>query len=169
MHSALRHLIRIASIALAVLGIYWICWMPAKANRLLLLIDDDTARIEPLPDDERAAGARDHISRLEEVEPVCRRNIDYLLILAANERMAGEPERAIETYTKALSVDHRPEIYYWRGMTKLQIGRAEEAIRDFTITVSFNPRAIRRIPYTLRDRVLAASPEWARATSAARR
>ena len=156
MHSAFRQLIRLAALPPAALALYWLCWMPAKANALLLSIDDESARIETLPGDERVAGARDHVSRLAEVEPFCRRNIDYLLILAANERMADEPELAIETYTKALSVDHRPEIYYRRGMAKYELGMTDEAIRDFAITVSFSRRAIRRVPERVRERVLAA-------------
>lgn len=141
-----RWAIRLVAIAAASLGIFWFFWLPNEANHMLLEIDRDTGRIEKLPRDVRVTEARDHLEKLARFERVSRLSVDYYMIMAANERMANDQQRAIDLYSLALTIDRRPELYLWRGRTYFDMGRYDAGIADLYTAVRYNKYLIYAVP-----------------------
>ena len=75
--------------------------------------------------------ARQSVVRINDCLGPCTVNPNLLMLYAANLRVLGQHESAIEAYQRALKLDRRPEIYFNLGMTELALGRQEAAIRDF--------------------------------------
>ena len=69
---------------------------------------------------------------------------------------SGEWNQAVAAYTRALTIDDRPEIYYRRGLATVQMGRTDDAMPDLLRAARFDPRFAYELDATLRDRVEAA-------------
>jgi tetratricopeptide (TPR) repeat protein len=105
--------------------------------------------------DRATFAARDNIERLQSVAGTCQLSVDYHLLFAANARMLGRSDEAIEHYTAALAADHRPEIYFDRGITYLEEGKLDAATPDIALAVRFNPQFLYEIDAGMQQRILA--------------
>ena len=83
--------------------------------------------------------ARQNLERLDDLPASCHDEVDWIMLAAANSRIVGERQRAVDEYTRALALYQRPEVYYNRGMTLLEMRQLERAVPDLAVAVAFNP------------------------------
>jgi tetratricopeptide (TPR) repeat protein len=108
-----------------------------------------------MPGDRAIFAARDNIAILQTVTDACRLSVDYHLIYAVNDRILGRNDDAIEHYTAALTSDHRPEIYFDRGITYLEEGKLDPATADIALAARFNPTYLENVDAGMQARVAA--------------
>jgi tetratricopeptide (TPR) repeat protein len=150
-----RALCRLAASAAAVAALYQYSWMPAHANHLLKTLQTRTENAMAIGGDRAIFTARDNIALLQTITNACQLSIDYHLIYAANERILGRNNEAIEHYTAALESDHRPEIYFDRGVTYLEQGKLDPATADIALAARFNPWYLESVDGGMQSRVKA--------------
>ena len=151
----IRLVVRLAAAAVAAFAFYRYAWMPWHVNHLLKSLQVRTQTAMDTGGDRAIFAARDNIAQLQTITNVCRLSVDYHLIFAANDRMVGLNDEAIEQYTAALAADHRPEIYFDRGVTYLEEGKLEPATADIALAARFNPGFIDNVDFGMRERVAA--------------
>ncbi|HEV7573783.1 MAG TPA: hypothetical protein VGQ21_19995 [Thermoanaerobaculia bacterium] len=134
-----RAVCRLAATIAAAAAFYWYSWMPAHANHVLKTLQTRTETAAGTGGDRAIFAARDNIALLQTITNACQLSIDYHLIYAVNDRILGRNDEAIEHYTEALSADHRPEIYFDRGITYLEERKLEPATADIALATHFNP------------------------------
>ena len=83
--------------------------------------------------------ARQNLERLDALGGNCRDDLNWLMLYAANCRIVGDRQGAVEAYTRALRLYQRPEIYYNRGVTLLEMREPDRAIGDLALAANFNP------------------------------
>lgn len=62
-----------------------------------------------------------------------------LMIAAMNFRVMGRLDDAVQTYSRVMLRERRPEIYFNLGETTELVGRRDEALRYYAEAVSFDP------------------------------
>jgi tetratricopeptide (TPR) repeat protein len=150
-----RVVCRLAAIAAATAAFYWYSWMPEHANHLLKTVETRTETATGTGGDRAIFAARDNIALLQTITNACALSVDYHLIYAVNDRILGRSDEAIEHYTAALQADHRPEIYFERGITYLEERNLDAATEDIALAVRFNPGFLDSIDAQMRARVAA--------------
>ena len=146
---------RLAATVAAAAAFYWYSWMPEHADHLLKAVEMRTQSAASTGGDRAIFAARDNIALLQTITNACALSVDYHLIYAVNDRILGRRDEAIAHYTAALAVDHRPEIYFERGITYLEDGKLEPATADISLATRFNPLFLDDLDPTLRARVAA--------------
>jgi tetratricopeptide (TPR) repeat protein len=145
--------IRAIAIAAAAFVAYRVCVIPYRCNHAVL---EGRLRLE------RVSSSRsDTLARTEAaiVEQMLRRyattcnSVNVQLLLASAARLQGHVDDALERYGDALTVEPRPEIYFDRGMAKLDAGQVADAERDLVVAAKFNPVFLEEISGELRNRV----------------
>jgi tetratricopeptide (TPR) repeat protein len=151
-----RAVCRLAATVVAAVAFYRYSWMPSHADHMLRSLQSRTQAALETPGDDRAIfAARDNIERLQTIESACRLSVDYQLIYAVNARILGRNDEAIEHYTAALDADHRPEIYFDRGVTYLEEGKLDPATADIALATRFNPAYLQNVDAGMQARVAA--------------
>jgi tetratricopeptide (TPR) repeat protein len=107
------------------------------------------------PGDRAIFTARDNIAMLQTITNACQLSIDYHLLYAVNDHILGLNDDSIEHYTAALAADHRPEIYFDRGLTYLEQGKLDQATSDIALAARFNPSYLDNIDGGMQARVAA--------------
>jgi tetratricopeptide (TPR) repeat protein len=146
---------RLAATVAAAAAFYWYSWMPAHANHVLKFVQTRTQTAADTGGDRAIFAARDNIALLQTITNSCQLSVDYHLNYAANDRMLGRNDEAIDHYTAALAADHRPEIYFERGVTYLEEGKLEPATADIALATRFNPGFLESIDAGMQARVAA--------------
>jgi tetratricopeptide (TPR) repeat protein len=150
-----RALCRLAATLAAAAAFYQYSWMPEHADHVLKSLQTRTQTALDTPGDRGIFAARDNIALLQTITNACPLSIDYHLIYAANDRILGRNDEAIEQYTAALTADHRPEIYFNRGITYLEERKLEPATADIALATRFNPGFLDNLDAQMRERVAA--------------
>jgi tetratricopeptide (TPR) repeat protein len=150
-----RAVCRLAAAIAAAAAFYWYSWMPEHANHVLKTLQTRTETAAGTGGDRAIFAARDNIALLQTITNACQLSIDYHLIYAVNDRILGRNDEAIEHYTEALSADHRPEIYFDRGITYLEERNLDAATNDIALAVRFNPGFFDSIDAQMQARVAA--------------
>src|SRR4051812_46185746 len=150
-----RAVCRLAATAAAAFAFYRYSYMPEHANHVLKTVQTRTQTALQTPGDRAIFTARDNIAFLQTVTNACQLSIDYHLLYAVNDHILGRNEDSIEHYTAALAADHRPEIYFDRGLTYLEEGKLDEATSDIALAVRFNPTFVEYIDGGMQARVAA--------------
>jgi tetratricopeptide (TPR) repeat protein len=150
-----RAVCRLAATAVAAFAFYRYVWMPEHADHLLKSLQVSTQAALDIGGDRAVFTARDNIARLQTITNACRLSVDYHLLYAVNDRIVGVNDEAIEHYTAALAADHRPEIYFERGMVYLEEGKLDPATTDIALAVRFNPAYLDNIDQGMQARVAA--------------
>ncbi|HXI14014.1 MAG TPA: hypothetical protein VNM92_15420 [Thermoanaerobaculia bacterium] len=97
--------------------------------------------------------ARSNLERLSVCSGASLLQGDHYMIVAVNRRILGRFDEAIEGYELALGRDRRPEIYFQIGLTELERGNRDAALRNLTLAASFSRSYLDSIPTELRDQV----------------
>lgn len=85
----------------------------------------------------RLSRTRRNLEDLRAIDPQCRMDVRLYMLKAANEEMLGHYEDAVRSYTSALTVDRRPEIYTSLGLTLIRLGRLDEAAENYAVAARF--------------------------------
>ena len=144
-----------AATAAAAFAFYGYSWMPEHANHVLKVVQTRTQTALETPGDRAIFAARDNIAFLQTVANACQLSVDYHLLYAVNDRILGRNDDAIEQYTAALAADHRPEIYFDRGITYLEEGKLDPATADLALAARFNPNYLDNVDAGMQARVAA--------------
>jgi tetratricopeptide (TPR) repeat protein len=156
MRSPIARLIcRIAATLAAAFAFYRYSWTPEHADKVLKSVQTRTETAMNTPGDRAIFAARDNIATLQTITDACRLSIAYHLVYAVNARILGRNDEAIAHYTEALTIDHRPEIYFDRGTTYLEEGKLDPATADIALAVRFNPVFLDNIDTGMQARVAA--------------
>ncbi len=150
-----RAVCRLAAAVAAAAAFYQYSWMPAHANHLLKTVEARTQTAADTGGDRAIFAARDNIALLQTITNSCALSVDYHLIYAVNDRILGLNDEAIAQYTAALQSDHRPEIYFERGITYLEERKLDAATADIALAVRFNPGFFDSIDAQMQARVAA--------------
>lgn len=150
-----RALCRLAAVAAAALAVHYYAWMPEHADHILKSLTLRTQAALQVDGDRAVFIARDNLARLQPIEGAGKLSVDYHLICAVNDRILGRNGEAIEHYTAALAADHRPEIYFDRGVTYLKEGNLDAATADIALAVRFNPVFLEDVDAGMQERVAA--------------
>jgi tetratricopeptide (TPR) repeat protein len=153
----LRIACRVAVTVVAAAALYRYSFEPIYANRALKDIELRTrgALVAAMSEDRAVMTARDNLERLARFEPRCLLAVEYHMLWAANDRILHRTDDALAHYTLALAMEHRPEIYFERGLTYLEKGDVDEATADVARAARFNPNYIPEVTGQLQQRVLA--------------
>lgn len=98
----------------------------------------------------RLAVARDAVPRL--LQCIERHPSDYeaLFLLGVARREAEQPEAALQAFAASLALNERPETYTSVALLQLEMGKAEEARRNFLRAVYFNLDMIDYVDHFMR-------------------
>jgi MYXO-CTERM domain-containing protein len=150
-------LIRIAVVAVAGIGIYYVCIDPYRGNLLLPAIAQRSARAQTIDASRATALAHTNLHDLDLVARGRHLDAEWYLLYGGNCEILGRWPEAADAYTRALQIDDRPEIYVNRGMVMLHMGRADAAVADLATAARFDPRVLDELDGELRARVAAAA------------
>ncbi len=111
--------------------------------------EEEVVVTEEIIEDEIADRARDYIERHDydnavyeydralAIDPL---NVDFLRDRAATQLLRGSYDHAVRDYDRLLTIREEPDahLYYNRGCAHLAAGRLNEALSDFTKSISLN-------------------------------
>jgi tetratricopeptide (TPR) repeat protein len=159
--STLRVACRAVLAVIAAAALYRYSFEPIYANRALKDTELRTrAALDGAMSDDRAVmTARDNLERLGRFEPRCLLAVEYHMLWAANDRILHRSDDALAHYTLALAMEHRPEIYFERGLTYLEKGDVDAATEDVARAARFNANYISEVNGELQRRVVAVLPK----------
>jgi tetratricopeptide (TPR) repeat protein len=149
--------IRVVAAIVAAFGIYYFCVVPYRGNLLLVGVGLRTANAEKANPIRTINLAHENLRDLDVAKRGCRLDPNWYLLYGTNCELLGRWTEAADTYTRALRIDDRPEIYVNRGMVMLHLGRVSEAEADLTRAARFDPTVINDLDGDLRARVVAAA------------
>jgi tetratricopeptide (TPR) repeat protein len=151
----LRAFCRLGATIAAALALYRYAWLPEHIDHVLKQVTSRTEDALQMPGDRAAAVAHANIDRLEPIARPCAYSVNYQMDYAVNARILGRNDDAIEHYTAALQADHRPEIYFGRGLTYLEEGKLDEATADIALAARFNQYYLEDVDVAMQERVRA--------------
>lgn len=158
MHStAFRVACRVVAIAFVAFALHRLAWMPWEANHVLSLVEARSrVAIDSGDPVTTAVIARGNIDQLRRISKATRDDANYYMLYAANAKLLGDLDLSERMYTAALdNADHRPEIYYERGLVYLQKGQVDAAVADLAHAAKFNPSVVYTLSGDLQQRVMA--------------
>lgn len=141
--------------AAAIFGIDQLCIEPWRASLVLREIEQRSALAQSLDAIRATALAHTNLHDLDSAAHASRLDPQWYLLYAANCQLLGRWEEAANTYSRALQIDDRPEIYVNRGMVMLHMGRADAAVGDLATAARFDPKVLDDLDGELRSRVAA--------------
>jgi len=150
-----RTICRLAAIAAAALAAYRYAWLPEHADHVVKSVTLRTQAALQMNGDRAKIIARENFDLLQPVANVCRLSVDFHLVSAVNARILGLNDEAIEHYTAALQADHRPEIYFDRGVTYLEEGKLDAATPDIALAARFDSTYLEQVDAGMQARVAA--------------
>ncbi|HEX3071894.1 MAG TPA: O-antigen ligase family protein, partial [Thermoanaerobaculia bacterium] len=149
-------LLRIAAIVAAGFALNQLCIAPYRGNLILREVAARSLQAQSL--DERHALDIAHTNLHDLKEAASGRRLDpaWYLLYGANCETLGRWDEAAATYTDALRIDDRPEIYVNRGLVRLHLGQPDLAVSDLATAARFDPSVLYQLDGELRARVAAA-------------
>ncbi len=150
-------LLRTAAVAAAWFSFDYLCVEPFRGNVVLRDVYQRSVMSESRDAVQAAVVARRNLHDLERVARGRRLDPSWYLLYAGNCETLQLWSEATDTYTRALHIDVRPEIYFQRGLVMFRLGRMDAAVADMATAVRFNPNMLDGIDGELRARVAAAA------------
>lgn len=145
----MNSVLRILALIAAAFGIYWLCVVPYRDNLLVGAVAQQTGTVQL---------AATNLRQLDVAEGSHRLDPNWYLLYGANCELLDRWHDALIVYTRALQIDHRPEIYEARGLVLLHLGQTAEGEADLVTAARFNPGVLNDLDETLRSRISAAMP-----------
>ena len=140
MKRALEIAAALAAIAAAAWGIARFAVAPLAASRVVQRVEIRTVDLYKSHNPVYYAPLiRDHITLTRIArrrDPAC---VDLYMDEAANLRLLGLWDDAAQLYQDVLRIDRRPEIYFNLAVVELARGHRQEAVRNYTRAVMYNP------------------------------
>jgi hypothetical protein len=133
----------IATLAVAALALYSVVWVPLECNWTKGEIHRSTSSLETSPETIRTRQAGENVQRLSSCLQARPRDVEILVLAAANLHHAGRHAAALELYCGALRYDRRPEIYLGCGEMQALTGDSNAALDNFVRAGEFAlPRGV---------------------------
>lgn len=156
MSSRIVAVVRIFTLAAALAGFYWLVVAPWQCMRALVPIERDTRFASGFAKAFEAKRiAATNLDKLQKIARNCRTDVDLYLLLSFNARILGRFDQALQYLEDGLRVDDRPELYINRGKILLEMGRIDDAVRELSTAVQFDPALMNLWDPALRDRIAA--------------
>ena len=149
--------IALVALIVAATGIDQLCIDPYRGNLTMRVVRQRSVLAESLDPMRAAPLAHTNLHDLDLVARVRRLDPEWYLLYGGNCEILGRWTEAADAYTRALTIDDRPEIYVNRGLVKLRMGSTDAAVADLAIAARFDPRVVKGIDGELRARVAAAA------------
>jgi tetratricopeptide (TPR) repeat protein len=153
----LRSTVRAGAVIAAVAGLRFFCFVPYQASLMIAALEERTTKAEAGDSAARAELARLNVEDLARIEAARRLDPEWYLLYAENCQLLGRQQDAAASYSRALQIDQRPEIYMYRGLLMLQLGRIDDAVSDLATAARFKPDILFDVGGDLRTRVAAAA------------
>ena len=153
----LRNALRAAAIIAAVAGVRFLFVLPYRASLVMPEVEERTVQAKAASSVAAAKLARANLEDLSVIEESRQLDPEWYLLYGANCEVLGRDEDAAAIYSRALRIDQRPEIYLYRGLVMLQLGRVDDAVRDLATAARFQPEIVNDVDGELRARVVAAA------------
>lgn len=148
-------LLSIVMMAAAAFAVHHVCVIPFRDNLIMGDIEKRMAIVESIDAYQATSLARRNLADLDRIAQSRRLDPAWYLFYGASCEILGRWEDAARTYTRALDIEQRPEIYFSRGLVFLHLGRIDQATADMVRAVRFNPFFIDQVSGELRTRVAA--------------
>lgn len=145
--------IRVIALALAAIALKWTTVDALRCAEMLRRVETQIPMLEKLSADRAARPATNTLNRLEALAPCCQPDADLHIALASLDNIVGRRDRALQHLDDALRVEDRPEIYFDKGLTLLDLGRINAAVAQFAVACEFNMRLLELLEGDLRVRV----------------
>jgi tetratricopeptide (TPR) repeat protein len=133
-----RSLAALAVTLLALFALHRLVWRPHQCNVVRQQVG---ASLERVWDQRHTAVAFDTGVRNEPILAKavehCPHDVALLMLAGSNQLLMNRHDRALAMFERALQYDQRPELLLAAGIAQLQLGRREEAIRNFVTASSF--------------------------------
>jgi tetratricopeptide (TPR) repeat protein len=150
-------LLRVVALLAAVVALHAVCVAPYRGNLALRDIVRRSAAAQTSDTQNAAVLARQNLDDLDRVAAARRLDPAWYMLYAANALVLDRLPGAVDTYTRALRIDQRPELYVNRGMVLFHLGRTDAAVADLVKAARFDPRVLSILDGELRARVSAAA------------
>jgi tetratricopeptide (TPR) repeat protein len=157
MRRSLIILARAAAVVVAAFAIDHFCIRPYRGAAVEVDVQQRSAAAEKADHQRAIILVRDNLRDLDRVAADRRLAPSWYMVYAGNLSLIERWRDADEVYTRALAIDHRPEIYFSRGLVRLRLGKLDAAIADMATAARFNPFLLDQIDGELRARVAAAA------------
>ena len=150
-------IVRAAAIAAACAAIYFLCVVPYRANVEMRQLTKRSVLAQRVDQQRAVIVARSNLADLDRIARARRLDPAWYMLYGSNLEILDRLPEAAETYTAALRIDDRPELYVNRAMVSVQLGRTDAAVADLVKAVRFKPQVLNRLDGDLRARVAAAA------------
>jgi tetratricopeptide (TPR) repeat protein len=148
-----RIAVRACAIAVGLLLLHHLVWLPAQCNRTLRSVEARTRFTMGKVASVEIPAARENIRELESIAPGCENDVNLYMLLAANKRTVGRIDEAIRDLTNLLRIADRPEIYLTRGLLHMEAGNLAAAENDLVTAVELRPGYLGELHGELRNRI----------------
>lgn len=148
-------IVAMVTMAATGLAVYRVCVIPFRDNMIMRDVEERMAIVENVDSYRAMMLARLNLADLDRVAHSRRLDPAWYVFYGANCEILGRWQDAADVYTRALDIDQRPEIYFYRGLVMLHLGQIDRAAADMVLAVRFNPFFIDQISGDLRTRVAA--------------
>jgi O-antigen ligase len=146
-----------AALVAAGFAINQLCIAPYRGNLILREVAARSLLAQSLDDRRATEIAHTNLHDLDQAASGRRLDPAWYLLYGTNCEILGRWTEAAATYTNALRIDDRPEIYVNRGLVRLHLGQTDLAVSDLASAVRFDPTVIYQLDGELRARVAAAA------------
>jgi hypothetical protein len=103
----MNSVLRILALIAAASGIYRLCVVPYRDNLLVGAVAQQTGSVQL---------AATNLRQLDDAERSRRLDPNWYLLYGANCELLDRWHDALVVYSRALQIDHRPELYEARGL-----------------------------------------------------
>lgn len=142
----LRRLLSALVFAMALFAIYEWSVLPYRCNLLKGALSVRTdANAAQYAGDVARTHARQTLEVIRPLRRDCPRDIDLLMMEAANQALMEHTGDAIATYHDALAIEQRPELYLALAKTEYAAGRTADAFNDGERAIRFHPFMISEV------------------------
>jgi len=157
MRRSLIVLARVAAVAAAAFAIDVLCIRPYRGAVVEVEVEQRST-VAATADRQRAVIiVRDNLRDLDRIAPARRLAASWYMLYGGNLALINRWPEATEVYTRALTIDRRPEIYFDRGLARIHLGQLDAATADMATAARFNPFVLDQVDGELRARVAAAA------------
>ncbi|HEV2718897.1 MAG TPA: hypothetical protein VG323_02675 [Thermoanaerobaculia bacterium] len=149
--------VRAAAVIAAVFAIYRLCILPYRGAA----VEGEVQRRSEVAD--TAGGqrsvilARENLNDLTRIAAGRRLATSWYMLYGGNCTLLDRWPDAVDAYTRALTIDQRPEIYFYRGLARLHLGQHDAGVADLVTAARFDPFFTDQLGGELQKQVAAAA------------
>jgi tetratricopeptide (TPR) repeat protein len=144
--TAARRLIALVVVAAGCYAFYIFCALPYRCNRIKkAYIRSTELAYNNMGTPEGSLQARQNLAALSACMGLPCRDVSLDMIAAANDRVLGRNDEAVNQYRHALRLDRRPELFANLAMAENAAGDRAAALKDALRAGLFSPWTVRSI------------------------